>query len=188
MYKGRNMVVADVTYYTVEAFETYALHPDNRHQRLELITGEMMNVVSHPRSSEIAGMFLRHISNFVYPRKLGRVTDADGGYSVGNDRYMPDVVFLRHDKTHALIVDGYITHTPDLAVEVLSPTDNDRALVTKVANYMAHGTVVWVVDPQKQTVHVYEPAQTVRAYTVKDTLNGGQVLEGFTLALQEIFE
>jgi Uma2 family endonuclease len=63
-----------------------------------------------------------------------------------------------------------------------------RLLLDKVANYLAAGTVVWLVDPDAQTLSAYAPASPARTYGIGDTFTGEGVLAGFTLALDEIFD
>jgi Uma2 family endonuclease len=57
----------------------------------------------------------------------------------------------------------------------------------KVGNYLAAGTVVWVIDPERKLVEVYAPGQPVRKVGVDSVLDGGEVLPGFTLAVKDIF-
>jgi Uma2 family endonuclease len=76
---------------------------------------------------------------------------------------------------------------PELAVEVISPTDQDRMIRVKVANYLAAGTVVWVVYPPTKEIEVYRPGQSVDILSVEDTLDGGPVLPEFKLAVLEVF-
>ncbi|MBN2305578.1 MAG: Uma2 family endonuclease, partial [Anaerolineae bacterium] len=76
---------------------------------------------------------------------------------------------------------------PDLAVEVLSPTDLPAHTRIKIANYLSDGTVVWVVDPQTRQVEVYAPGQPVQQMGENGTLDGGAVLPGFSLAVKDIF-
>jgi Uma2 family endonuclease len=77
---------------------------------------------------------------------------------------------------------------PDLAVEVMSPTDFKRSLRRKAERYLAFGTtLVWLVFPAAQTVEVYYRDQDVVTFGVNDTLDGMDVLPGFTLKISDIF-
>jgi Uma2 family endonuclease len=76
---------------------------------------------------------------------------------------------------------------PDLAVEVVSPTDSAKDIGDKIVNYLAAGTVAWYVYPDDQEVKVYEAGEPVKTLTINDTLDGGKVLPGFTLAVKDIF-
>ncbi len=77
---------------------------------------------------------------------------------------------------------------PDLAVEVVSPTDPAEALMQKVAEYLRAGVAqVWVVYPVVQFVLVYESLTQVRGLTAADELDGGAALPGFRLSLATLF-
>ncbi len=119
---------------------------------------------------------------------IGHFTGADGGYMVSGERYIPDVGFIRYDRQRELLsVEGYNPLPPDLAVEVLSPSNTDDKMRVKIANYLLAGTFVWVVDPEDKAVEVYAPGKPVKILTVDGILDGGDVLPEFTLAVKDIF-
>jgi Uma2 family endonuclease len=173
--------------YSVEDFEAFVNLPENADKFFEFIGGEIFEVPSNPYSSEISILVATAISNFVKPRKLGHVTGEAGGYMVYGERYAPDVAFISKEKQAKLARNGYNPNPPDLAVEVISPNDNQRQTMIKVANYLSVGTVVWVVYPESKEVEVYAPSQAVRVLGINDSLDGASVLEGFNLAVHEIF-
>jgi hypothetical protein len=72
-------------------------------------------------------------------------------------------------------------------VEVLSPGNTPHEMRIKIANYLNDSVVVWVVDYETKTVEVYTPCQKAVVLTEKDTLDGGAVLPGFTLAVKDVF-
>ncbi len=77
---------------------------------------------------------------------------------------------------------------PDLAVEVVSPNDNAEELLIKADEYFRAGVrMVWIVYPRQRLVFVYESLTQVRGLTRADVLDGGAVLPGFRLPLQELF-
>jgi Uma2 family endonuclease len=174
---------------TTEEFDRFALSPQNIMRHFELLDGEMSEkMVAHPKSSIVAQHFARHIGNFIYERKLGQVTGADGGYQVGKHRLMPDVAYIKKERYVPLTDRGYQPVAPDLAIEVILPTDKTKDVLKKVTRYIENGTTVWLVDVVAQTVTVYSPDKPIRTYTIQDTLDGGDVLVGFTLALASVFE
>jgi Uma2 family endonuclease len=74
----------------------------------------------------------------------------------------------------------------------VSPTDSIKAAQRKALKYLSFGTrLVWVVYPDDQTVDVYRPAEgesaTIQVFGVEDTLDGGDVLPGFSLSVRDIF-
>ena len=172
---------------TVEEFEKLAELPENAHKRLEFIGGEVVEVVSNSDSSEIAAMVLAEIITYVKSKKLGRVTGADGGYMVAGERYMPDVAFISNIKQPERPHVSWNPIAPNLAIEVVSPSDLPKDITDKVANYLAAGTVVWVIYPNDQQVKLYEPGQPVKTVTADAILEGGNVLPGFSVPLKDIF-
>jgi Uma2 family endonuclease len=77
---------------------------------------------------------------------------------------------------------------PELAVEVVSPTDDAEELLDKVGEYFRAGVLlVWLIYPKQALVHVYESLTNVRGFTRSDTLDGGTVLPGFQLPLADLF-
>lgn len=76
----------------------------------------------------------------------------------------------------------------DLAVEVKSSTDTYNSMRERADYYLRHGThMVWLVYPEKKIVEVYQPDADVQILVESDTLDGGDVLPGFTLAASAIF-
>lgn len=126
---------------TVTAFETFIAEQSDKDY--ELIGGEIVEVVSHSFSSYIAARLLIKIGMFVEANQSGYVTGADGGYIVGDERYLPDVGFISGKRLSQPPHETYISLAPDLAVEVKSPTDREMLMTIKVSNYLAAGTVVW---------------------------------------------
>jgi Uma2 family endonuclease len=77
---------------------------------------------------------------------------------------------------------------PDLVVEIASPNDAYTELRDKVDEWLQAGVqVVWVVDPQRRTVEVFQPDQPIRVLREGDTLTGDPVLPDFQLPLSELF-
>jgi Uma2 family endonuclease len=173
---------------TAEEFERLALLPENADRRLELIGGDIVEVVSNNYSSMVAARILIRLGNFLENAHVaGYVTGADGGYRVGDERYIPDVAFVSKSRQPAPSRDAYNAIAPDLAVEVLSPSDQQDILRLKIANYLAAGTTVWLVNPDNKTVEVYTPGQRAYRLGPADTLTGGDLLPGFALPVKDIF-
>lgn len=173
---------------TADDFSRFILLPENADRNFELLAGEIIEkMVSSPRSSAIGAFMVIAVGSHAYQHGLGRVTGADGGYVVGNDRYIPDAAYIAKARQPVPPTEAYNPLAPDLAVEVLSPSDNPYEVRLKIANYLAAGTVVWLIDPEMQQVEVYVSGQPARVFGINDTLEGGDVLPGFTLAVSRIF-
>jgi Uma2 family endonuclease len=101
----------------------------------------------------------------------------------------PDVAFVSNDRLRDAPEEGYLPFAPDLAVEVMSPNDTVREVQTKVLEYLKAGTrVIWIVEPETETVTVYRSLSEVRTLTKADVLEGGQVLPDLSILVKEIFE
>ncbi|MDQ7027843.1 MAG: Uma2 family endonuclease [Anaerolineae bacterium] len=172
---------------TVEEFENFANLPENEDRLFEFIGGEIIEVPSNPYTSEISILIAGALLTFVRKHKLGHVTGEAGGYQVQGERYAPDVAFISNVKQPKLARQGYNPNPPDLAVEVVSPSDRKQKLTIKISNYLAAGTVVWVVYPDTKEIQIHAPRQAVQVLTTDDMLNGGRVLPDFTLAVADIF-
>lgn len=101
----------------------------------------------------------------------------------------PDVAFVAAHRLPARgLGAGYIEMAPDLAVEVLSPSNTASEMTRKVREYLAAGTrLVWVVDPATHGVTTYERDGTERRLGERDLLAGGDVLPGFTHPVASLF-
>ncbi len=172
---------------TVEEFDQFVERPENADRLFEYIGGEIVEVPSNPYVSFVAMRIARRLAAWVEDRHLGYVTGEAGGYMVSGERYAPDVAFLAQEKG-PLSARGYNPVPPDLAVEVLSPSNTTHEMRVKVVNYLSVGTVVWVVDLEFKLVEVYLPGRAVKKVRLDEILDGGDVLPGFVLAVKDIFQ
>jgi Uma2 family endonuclease len=182
------MMVLQTRVITVEEFEQFIRLPENADRNFEYIGGEIVEVVSNPLSSKLAVSMSTFIGMYLLNNDIGHLTGADGGYIVSGERYIPDVGFISYNRQPQLeYQDGYIQNAPDLAVEVPSPSNEEDVMAIKIANYLAAGTVVWLLKPPEKQIAVFVPGQPVKIFHFDDTLDGGDVLPGFTVKLADIF-
>ena len=160
--------------------------------RCELVQGEL--VMMSPAGYEhgvIAGEMYGHLFNFVKQNRLGVVTAAETGFVIGRDPdtvRAPDAGFIQASRVPRVRTRGYFQGPPDLAVEVMSPSDQADEVLAKVQDWLAAGCrVVWVVDPTSQTASVYRGSHETSLLTVADELTDDDILPGFRLPLAEIF-
>lgn len=175
--------------YTDQEFDELVNLPENDDKILQLIAGEIVEVPSNPFASKISSIFSGEFYIFLKGKNLGHLTGEAGGYWVMNERYTPDVGYISKARQPELAKEGYNPNPPDLAVEVDFPSSykSQEELRIKVANYLAAGTVVWLVRPDIQRVEIYAPGKAVKFAYINDVLDGGEVLPGFTLAVKDIF-
>jgi Uma2 family endonuclease len=171
---------------TARDFDGWVFEAENTDTDYELIAGEIKAMVSNQYASQIAMIIGSYITMFVLQNNLGYISGADGGYRVGDERYMPDVGFISKERQPQPNRDAYNPLAPDLAVEVVSPSDDLRLLSFKISNYVASGTVVWVVYPDVREVHIHTQQGAVMLGE-DDSITGGDVLPDFSLAVKAIF-
>ena len=124
---------------------------------------------------------------YIAANHLGRMTGADGGYVVCGEMYVPKGAFVSYQRQRKADNVLYNPVAPDLVIEVLATGNPEIVMTRKIGNYLAAGTLVWVADPDLETVDVYTSGQPRQTLRVGDILDGGAVLPGFTLALADIF-
>ena len=173
---------------TVDEFEAMSLDG-----RWELIDGELAEMSpSADEPSSIGATVTGMLWSFARPRRLGRVYNAEGGFVLFADRETvraPDVAFVRAERMpRGNARKHFVRLAPDLAVEVLSPSDRASELLAKVQMYRESGVLlVWVIDPDLETITVIAQDKPTIILNKSDDLDGGDVLPGFSVAVAEIF-
>jgi Uma2 family endonuclease len=173
---------------TAEEFAKMPDPPDG--SRLELVRGEVI-VMPPPKGkhgivcSEVAWV----LKNFIKARKLGWVTTNDTGVVLEKEPDTvrgPDVAFWSMTRQPEQ-PEGYFI-PPDLAVEVQSPDDRRKDLRAKIKEYLFYSVpLIWLVDPETRTVTVYEGSMRGTELDESDTLDGGDVLPGFSCKVSDLF-
>jgi Uma2 family endonuclease len=131
------------------------------------------------------------LRDFVRKHKLGKVVGADTGFVIERNPdtvRAPDVAFIRKERLIGR-TPAYFPAAPDLAVEVISPTDRRRDVEAKARMWLDTGCeVVWVVDPPRQTITAYKTNESPKQYQSSDTIECPGLLPGFALPLKDVFE
>lgn len=102
----------------------------------------------------------------------------------------PDASWVERRRWDALSQqqDGYVPLCPDFVVELRSPTDFLEELQIKMQEYIENGARLgWLINPQDRQVEIYRPGQRVEVLQAPVTLSGEDMLPGFVLNLQRIF-
>jgi Uma2 family endonuclease len=129
---------------------------------------------------------------FVRAGRLGKVYGADTGFVLREDPdtvVAPDAAFVRAERLPSPDARrGYLRLAPDLAVEIVSPHDRPADVEAKTRLYLDVGVpLVWVLRPNERTVTVHAAGQEPRRLGTTETLDGGNVLPGFRIAVAELF-
>jgi Uma2 family endonuclease len=135
----------------------------------------------------------RLLDEYVEAHDLGIVCGAETGFILQRTPDVvraPDVSFVAKDRIPATgEPETYWPFAPDLAVEVVSPSDRFDEIQAKVGAYFSAGTrLVWVVHPGSRTVFVYRSLHQVHALGETDELSGENVLPGFTCRVSRCFD
>lgn len=166
--------------------------PDDDH-RYELVEGELLRMA--PAGGEHGSLaidFGVDLGMHVREHKLGWVFAAETGFILRRDPdtvRAPDVSFVRSDRlSEGKPPVGFLPFAPDLAVEIVSPSDTAEEVNAKIRDYLDAGTgMVVLVYPRSKTVAVHLPSGHSRTLGVDDTLEGGEVVPGFRYAIAALF-
>lgn len=159
----------------------------------ELVGGRIVRMTpTNPTHGRIEVNVAAALRAFVRTQNLGVVMAGEVGIFTTRDPdtvRAPDVLFLSHERD-ALRKrrDGFLEVAPDLVVEILSPTDRPEAVRRKLDEYFAAGVrMAWVIDPATRAVRVHRPGG-VRSVAAGGVVAGEDVLPGFELSVDEVFE
>lgn len=176
---------------SVAEFETMLEHADEQGRLIELIDGQVVEKVVTELHGLIASYIIGelHIYRRLHPdfRLTTEVhyRASDGGPNV----YQPDIAVTLLANALPVQERGAVPRMPDLAVEVWPPTNSLVSLRKKAEYYLAHGThMVWIVNPKKRLIDVYRAGGDIDILTATDTLDGGDLLPGFSLSVAALFD
>jgi Uma2 family endonuclease len=160
----------------------------------ELVGGRIVRMTpTNPTHGRIEVNVAAALRAFVRTQNLGVVMAGEVGvFTTRNPDTVraPDVLFLSHERdARRTRRDGFLDVAPDLVVEILSPTDRPDAVRRKLVEYFAAGVrLAWVIDPATRTVRVHQARGETRSLGAGDVLSGADVLPGFELPIQDVFE
>lgn len=142
--------------------------------------------------SLIAVLIATEITNFLRRHDLGRVLGADGSLKILPGMVkIPDVSFISWDRWPRVDLPRRPIPelVPDLAVEVLSDSNTDAEMAAKLATYFQAGVrLVWYVDPATRSARSFTGDGQRTEVIENSSLDGGDVLPGFRLNLNSLFE
>lgn len=163
--------------------------------RRELVNGE---IVEMPPANALHGYYVPKIAELLADEarksKAGFVLAGDVGFRLGllddPERVRaPDICFMSAKRfPEGRFPEKFVTGAPDLAVEILSPSESAAEIQQKVRDYLEAGALlVWLVSPRAKTVVVFRADGSGQFLSEKDTLTGEPVLPGLTINLAELF-
>ncbi len=172
--------------------EDLLAHPDRK--RYELVNGKLVEHAMSHSAVWIASTILFYIRSYLIKNAIGDVFGKGGSYQCFPDDpsmvRRPDVSFIRTGRLPPEQFErGHVRVAPDLAVEVISPTDLHYDVNTKLEDYFsARIPLVWLVNPDTRTITVYRHGgdEIVRLHE-NDVLTGDDVLPGFSCPVTDLF-
>lgn len=166
-------------------------------EHLEIIDGDWAGFdedeyVSGEQHGWIEALLVHAFTTWVLQEHAGRVYPGDTVFVLAGSpddiqlRRRPDVAFVRNANVQPTT--GFIYRSPDLAVEIISPTEKPVEIRQKLQDYLTHGvSQVWHVYPESRQVVVNYADWTARTYSAGDTISGSDLLPGFALEVAAIF-
>ena len=173
---------------TVDEFWEMAADPGHRY---ELVDGELADMDGAPRHGKltlhIGRLLAGHVDEYDLPLEVGVTT----GFQM--DTYtlrFPDVHVTTWERMAQYDEDagGWPRFAPDVAIEVVSPSNTPAEMERKTTEYFANGArAVWLADPTPRTVTIRRPELAERVFGVGDILSGEPEIPSFSCAVSEIF-
>lgn len=183
------MISTEQKVWTDEAF--MALPKDGH--RYELVNGELVDSGSAGMEhGYIACIVVALLAIYVRNYKLGTVCDSSTAFALKNgNKRSPDVSFVPKERLKGLKRPprGFFQGSPDLAVEILSPSNTVEEIHTKIVEYFENDTrLVWVIHPDEKYVLVYHTPEPDWLLRPQNSLEGGAIVPGFSMSVAELFE
>ena len=169
------------------------LHMPDDGYKYELVAGRLRKMTPAGSLHGVVGMRLAiALGAYVDDQHLGVLFAADTGFKLASNPdtvRAPDIAFVARERIPAGgIPTAYWPGAPDLAVEVLSPTDVRSEVDEKIDEYLRSGVrLVWFVNPFERGVTVHRPGKRPLVLEEHDSVDGGDVLPGFSYPLARLF-
>lgn len=179
---------------TKKEFYKFINLPHNASRIFELIDGEIVEKMpTFGLSSGVGARLTTFIGMYLLSNDIAHLTDAQGGYEIDNKNTLaPDVGVILKSRLPELPSNSFIPLTPDFVIEVVSVSDlkdSENRIEKKLRKYREAGVpLIWYVYYEREKVEVYRNGQAKQVYGIDETLDGGDVLPGFTLRVRDIFK
>ena len=181
--------------YTIDDVWEMAQDPDNDHVFIELVDGELL-IMTRPGRRH--GLLVTNLSGYIWQylqyNDIGELTSETGFHPASNHYTLlgPDIAFIRYERLPQPPSNKFIPTMPDLAVEIVSPSETLSGARRKAEVYLTNGTtIVWLVQPDKRGVEVcrlIDGRQLQIEFVGNDgTLTGEDILPGFELKVKQLF-
>jgi Uma2 family endonuclease len=161
-------------------------------EKAEFIRGEVI-VHSPARAAHLAvtGRILKLLDTYAVSRGLGLVVSEKALVSLSRNDFEPDVCFFGSEKAARIESDTWKFPAPDLVVEVLSESTEERDRGIKFEDYAAHGVdEYWIADPDAQTLEQYllEGSDYVLTLKARDGHVASRAVAGCAFPVRALFD
>ena len=162
--------------------------------RYELVRGELRKMPPAGQThGEYAMSIAASLASYVKAQGLGKVYAAETGFLLeSNPDHVraPDAAFVSNDRLKQMGEStGFARGAPDLAVEIISPSDRYTEVDEKVADWLEAGTLaVVIVNPRNRTVKVHRSRTDISVLEESDTLDVSEIVPGWRMPIRDIFE
>ena len=159
-------------------------------KHLEIVAGEWVGLgkddpfMGGEKHGWIESILIHLLMTWALATKAGRVYGGDTMFVLDGEpgdirlKRQPDVAFMAADRIQP----------PDLAVEIISPSERPDDIQKKLREYLQQGVrMVWQVYPESREIVVHLPDSTARTYRLGEVISGGDVLPGLELSVTEVF-
>jgi Uma2 family endonuclease len=164
--------------------------PDDGWRR-ELVRGELVEMSPpNARHGRVVIRLGSRLETYADKHDLGEVYSEVGWiFEHDPDTILgPDLSFVRKSRLKEVNEEGFARTYPDLAVEVLSPSNTAAEMVGKLEIYFRCGvSSVWIVEPKRQIAEIHRKGEPVRRLGLDDALEDPELLPGFSLPLRDLF-
>lgn len=188
-YDIKNIDKAENTFRPIKTDMTLEEFFNNDIEGYEYVKGELRPMPPPTMEhGEVSMSLILPLGTYVRDNKLGHLYPADTTFKLGDRIVKPDIAYVSTERLpeNRRQVSPI---APDLAVEVVSPTDALYDVNEKALAYIEAGTrLVWVIEPVAKTVKVFRSERDIRLLTRDDTLSGEDVIEGFSYPVDKLFE
>lgn len=169
-------------------YKDYLLLPEGN--RYEIIEGELFMTPS-PRTIHqiLAGKLFRILSEWTENRNLGRVFIAPYDVVLSkHDIVQPDIIFVSKKNAH-IVTELNIQGTPDLIIEILSPSNSEIDMVLKKKIYAAFGVKeYWIVNPARRSVKLFNLGKKGYIEVKTGNILKSPLLKGLEIDIPGVFK
>lgn len=184
--------IAPPQHVTVSEYDAFSQGHDNG--RFELIHGEIIEKMTTEEHAAIAALIVMILGPFIQQHALGRLL-IEPSFHPPHDPHnirIPDIAFTGNARKQALSTEGYIPYMPDLAIEIMSPSQRAADMRNKALFYLQNGGhTVWIFYPAHRMIDVctlqVDELLHVEQYDEDSTLRGSEVLPNFSVTVRDFF-